>query len=84
MFLAGVNVSGRYRKWPVFSRPLMAGFGRPPRAAASRGDLGHVGRVAPESALSPCVMERIRDLPNRYDITREAVREDGETLMLVA
>ncbi len=31
MFQAGVNVSGRYRKWPVFSRPLMAGFGRPPR-----------------------------------------------------
>ena len=27
MFQAGVNVSGRYRKWPVFSRPLMAGFG---------------------------------------------------------
>ena len=32
MFPAGVNVSGRYRKWPVFSRPLMAGFGRSPRA----------------------------------------------------
>ena len=31
MFQTGVNVSGRYRKWPVFSRPLMAGFGRPPR-----------------------------------------------------
>ena len=31
MFQAGVNVSGRYRKWPVFSRPLMAGFGCPPR-----------------------------------------------------
>ena len=26
-FLAGVNVSGRYRKWPVFNRPLMAGLG---------------------------------------------------------
>jgi len=31
VFQAGVNVSGRYRKWPVFSRPLMAGFGRSPR-----------------------------------------------------
>ena len=25
----GVNVSGRYRQWPVFNRPLMAGF-QPP------------------------------------------------------
>ena len=31
MFPTGVNVSGRYRKWPVFSRPPMAGFGCPPR-----------------------------------------------------
>ena len=30
-FPTGVNVSGRYRKWPVFSRPPMAGFGCPPR-----------------------------------------------------
>ena len=36
MFQAGVNVSGRYRKWPVFSRPLMAGFGRPPRIQSRR------------------------------------------------
>ena len=35
MFQAGVNVSGRYRKWPVFSRPLMAGFGCPPRTEAA-------------------------------------------------
>ena len=35
MFQTGVNVSGRYRKWPVFSRPLMAGFGRPPRGDAA-------------------------------------------------
>jgi hypothetical protein len=31
MFLAGVNASTRYSKWPVFSCPLMAGFGCPPR-----------------------------------------------------
>ena len=30
-FLAGVNASSRYSKCPVFSRPLMAGFGCPPR-----------------------------------------------------
>ena len=36
MFQTGVNVSGRYRKWPVFSRPLMAGFGRPPRVNGER------------------------------------------------
>ena len=30
-FPAGVNVSGRYPKWPVFKCPLMAGFGCPPR-----------------------------------------------------
>ena len=30
-FPTGVNVSGRYRKWPVFNCPLMAGFGCPPR-----------------------------------------------------
>ena len=32
----GVNVSGRYRKWPVFNRPLMAGFGCPPRLSGLR------------------------------------------------
>jgi type I restriction enzyme M protein len=31
VFLAGVNVSSRYAEWPVFSCPLMAGFGCPPR-----------------------------------------------------
>ena len=30
-FPTRVNVSGRYRKWPVFNCPLMAGFGCPPR-----------------------------------------------------
>ena len=52
--------------------------------AASRGDLGHLGRVAPESALGPCVMERIRDLTHRYDISREAGREDDKPFILVA
>ena len=52
--------------------------------AASRGDLGHLGRVAPESALGPCVMEGIRDLTHRYDISREAGREDDEPFILVA
>jgi uncharacterized protein YbdZ (MbtH family) len=27
-FLAGVNASSRYSKWPVFSSPLMAGWVR--------------------------------------------------------
>ena len=34
-FPAGVNVSGRYPKWPVFKCPLMAGFGCPPRGRAA-------------------------------------------------
>ena len=43
MFQAGVNVSGRYRKWPVFSRPLMAGFGCPPRPGEGGIDPGTAG-----------------------------------------
>src|SRR5688572_5916536 len=31
-FPVGVNASSRYSKWPVFSCPLMAGFGCPPRS----------------------------------------------------
>ena len=34
-FLVGVNASSRYSKWPVFSCPLMAGFGCPPRGTAT-------------------------------------------------
>ena len=34
-FPTGVNVSGRYPKWPVFKCPSMAGFGCPPRPIAS-------------------------------------------------
>jgi uncharacterized protein YbdZ (MbtH family) len=35
-FLVGVNASSRYSKWPVFSCPLMAGFGCPPRVRFER------------------------------------------------
>jgi hypothetical protein len=33
-FLVGVNASSRYSKWPVFSCPLIAGFGCPPTVDA--------------------------------------------------
>jgi hypothetical protein len=36
-FLVGVNASSRYSKWPVFSCPLMAAFGCPPRAFRDEG-----------------------------------------------
>ena len=49
MFQAGVNVSGRYRKWPVFSRPLMAGFGCPPRFSRFR----HRSYIRPVVQITP-------------------------------
>ena len=47
-FPTGVNVSGRYPKWPVFKCPSMAGFGCPPRLpgqlrAEARGGDRHRG-----------------------------------------
>ena len=52
-FPVGVNVSGRYRKWPVFNCPLMAGFDRRPRVLDEIDKMERTGRSAgdPESAL---------------------------------
>ena len=53
MFLTGVNVSGRYRKWPVFSRPLMAGFGCPPRSYASPLEFERLYAAVPVNGARP-------------------------------
>ena len=75
MFQTGVNVSGRYRKWPVFSRPLMAGFGRPPRLPGLR--IGTVdkfqGQEAPISIYSMAtssVAEAPRGMEFLYSLNR--------------
>ena len=59
-FPTGVNVSGRYPKWPVFRCPLMAAFGCPPRLREALADVNPTAALddvmTMESRLSSSVL----------------------------